>query len=652
MRRDTWGGVAGLLLLVAVAYVPAAEAGFVWDDDSYVTDNVVLRSAEGLREIWTRPAATPQYYPLVFTTFWAEYRLWGPEPAGYHRVNIFLHGLNSALLWAVLRRLGLPGAWFAAALFALHPVHVESVAWITERKNVLSALGYLAALLAYWRFAARESGGWGWYGLALVLFLGALWSKTVTCSLPAALVLLLWWKHGRVARRDWLALAPMFALGLVLGLNTAWLEKTHVGARGADWLLSPAQRVLIAGRALWFYAGKLAFPSGLAFFYPRWRVDPRVWWQDAYPLAALGVLAGLWAARRRIGRGPLVAALLFAGTLAPSLGFFDVYPMRYSFVADHFQYLASAALLAPAGVLAARAARRLPRDRAWAAPAIGGLILAILAILTFARAAAFHDQKTLWVDTIRANPDAWIAHNNLGRLLLEERDVDAARRHFEAALRANPDYVESNDNLGLILEEEGRIGPALEHLDRALKADPNYWLAHYHRGLALRKRGEPERAACAFAEALRLHPGHVAAHVELGMTLAERGRGADAGTEFARAARLAESAGVDRYTVEVLDEAAWMLATAPAEGVRDGPLALRLARLASRATGDRHARSLNALAAAYAETGQFDEAAAVARRALALPEAARTPALTDRLRRALLDYEAGRPHRDPPAGGR
>ena len=351
--RSPWAGMSLVLVLMITAYAPALRGGYIWDDDDYVTRNETLLSADGLWRIWSDPSATPQYYPLVHTSFWIEQHLWGLNPAAYHWTNVLLHALNAVLAWLVLRRLSVPGAWLAAAIFALHPVHVESVAWITERKNVLSGAFGLGALL---RLAAVCRGSEGiarrarrksmYYAIALLLFVGALLSKTVVCTLPAVMVLLIWWKRGRVKWTDLWPLVPMFVLGIGLGLVTAWLEKHHAGATGADWQLSWLQRCLIAGRAPWFYAGKLLWPQTLVFIYPRWEVTPPRAWQYAFPAAFLIAIATLWALRGRIGRGPLVAVLCFAGTLFPALGFFDIYPMRYSFVADHFQYLASIALLA------------------------------------------------------------------------------------------------------------------------------------------------------------------------------------------------------------------------------------------------------------------------------------------------------------------
>jgi hypothetical protein len=275
-RSWSRGGALALLVLVLLAYTPALDAGFVWDDDDYVTANVTLRSVTGLARIWVEPGAVPQYYPMAFTSLWLDYRLWGMRPFGYHLVNVLLHGLNAVLLWRLLVMLAVPGAWLAAAVFAVHPVHVESVAWVTERKNVLSGAFYLGAFLAYLRFAppgGRGAGPVAWraYAAALALFVLAMLSKTVTCTLPAALLIVLWWKRPRLAARDVLPLLPFFALGLGLSLVTIWMEKHHVGAQGADWALSAVDRCLIAARALWFYLGKLVWPAPLVFNYPRWR---------------------------------------------------------------------------------------------------------------------------------------------------------------------------------------------------------------------------------------------------------------------------------------------------------------------------------------------------------------------------------------------
>ncbi len=338
-------GAGALVALTVLAYLPALRGGFIWDDDLHVTQNQLLRTWQGLVDIWLTPGAILQYYPLTHTSWWVQYHLWGLAPLGYHLVNVLLHGSSAAVLWRVLRRLAVPGAWMAAAVFALHPVQVESVAWVTELKNVQSGFFYLLALLGYLRWGladdAEPAGGRRIYALSFLSFACAVLSKSVTCTLPAAVALILWWKRGRLAPGQVVALVPLAAVSVAAGVLTAWWERHYVGAAGEDWALSLPERCLVAGRALWFYAAKLVWPFELAFTYRRWALEPHAWWPWFFPLGAVAVVVALAALRRRLGPAPLVAALYFSGTLGPALGFVDVYPMRYSFVADHFQYLAS-----------------------------------------------------------------------------------------------------------------------------------------------------------------------------------------------------------------------------------------------------------------------------------------------------------------------
>jgi tetratricopeptide (TPR) repeat protein len=509
------------------------QGGFVWDDDAYVTGNLALRTPAGLARIWVEPGAVPQYYPLTFTTFWLEHQLWGNAPTGYHVTNVLLHACATQLLWLILRALALPGAWLAAAVFALHPVHVESVAWITERKNVLSGALGLGALLAYLRFAdpagaARDRNARGGaYALALILFGAALLAKTITCTIPVVIGLLLWWKRGRVARPDTLALTPFLLLGLALSLVTIWMERVHVGATGAAWALSPIERMLIAGRALWFYPATLAWPRDLSFVYPRWTIDAGVWWQYLFPLAAAATVAGLFMARARIGRGPLVAVLAYAVTIAPALGFIDVYPMRYTFVADHYQYLASVPLIALAVALAVRGAGELRGDGGRAARVAGAAMLALLAVLTWRRGGAYANEETLWRTTIATNPSVPMAHVNLGmRLQLQGRSAEAVG-YFENALRLEPGDAEVHDDLGIALATLGRREEARAQFTEAIRlADSPS--SHNNLGNLLAQEGRLEEALTHYGEAVRLAPGYADAHGNLANVLALAGRTAEA----------------------------------------------------------------------------------------------------------------------------
>lgn len=476
-RRDGLLALS-IVVLVLVSYAPALRAGFIWDDDAYVTENRTLRSADGLRRIWLEVGATPQYYPAVHTSFWLEYALWELEPLGYHLDNVLLHALAALLLWRLLRRLEVPGAWLAAAVFALHPVHVESVAWVTERKNVLSGVFYLASLIALSRFdppdprvhsTPRSRFAYGW---ASFFFIAALLSKTVTASLPAVWLLILWWKRGRLGLRDVVPVVPFFVVGAGFGLVTVWMETAHVGAQGSEWSLSPIERGLVAGRALWFYLAKLGWPMDLAFIYPRWRIDDGEALQYVFPVAFAGLLVAFFLLRARIGRGPFVALACFAGTLFPALGFLDVFPHRFSYVADHFQYLASIGILVPVVATLASFRDRMPA-RVSTLAAIG--LLAILGALTWRQCRIYFDAETLWLDTLAKNPDAYIAHTQLGHIEGARGEARSALAHYREALRIKPEDALALNNLAWFLattSESTYRNPAraVELAERAARA--------------------------------------------------------------------------------------------------------------------------------------------------------------------------------------
>jgi hypothetical protein len=416
---DWWWTVGGLVAAVLLAYLPATAGQFQWDDDAHVT-RPDLRALGGLARIWTDFGATQQYYPLLHTAFWLEHRLWGNAVAGYHLVNVLQHGLSAVLLLLVLRRLQIAGAALAAAVFALHPVHVESVAWISEQKNTLSLVFYLAAACAYLRFdEERRPKDYAW---ASVLFVLGLLTKTVVATLPAALLVVFWWKRGRVDwRRDVMPALPWFAVGAAAGLHTAWIERAQLGAEGADFALSPLQRVLLAGRVAWFYLGKLLWPADLTFIYPRWAIDSTSAMAYAWPVAALLVLGALWAVRKR-SRAPLAAALFFVGSLFPVLGFVNVYPFVFSFVADHFAYLPSVGLIAALAAGAAAWAGRDARLRR-VAPVAAGLLLITLAALTWRQSRIYRDAPTLYQATLARNPDCYLCLNNLGTMAAREGEM-------------------------------------------------------------------------------------------------------------------------------------------------------------------------------------------------------------------------------------
>ena len=542
---------AVLFVMTIAAHAPALRGGFIWDDDRYVTENPLLKSADGLRAIWFKPSAFPQYYPMVLTSFWVESRVWGLEPLGYHATNVMLHALNACLVFVVLRSLAVPGAWLAAAIFAVHPVHVESVAWVTERKNLLSAFLVLLSVAAYCRFVgwfgprdpAGESGRSRktYYGISLVLFLLALLSKTTVCTMPAAMCVLHWAKQGRVTRRAVLRLTPFFALGAVLGLVTVYMEKVFVGARGAEWDFSAMDRLIIAGRALWFYLFKLLWPAPLIFSYPRWEIDDRLWWQYLLPLSAAAAVVLLWAQRRRLGRWPLAGVLIFAGTLVPALGFFDVFPMRYTFVADHFQYLSSIGIIALFPGLLARIVPRRNRDLPAPPallPALAAPALLLLAALTWNQALIYRSAETLWRDTIRKNPGSWMAAVNLGVLLVDRGETREAASCFRRALELHSPNSKALYGLGRVAQLEGRVDEAIDFFRQSLQVTPAFIPPRFDLATALARRGDFQEARSRYLEILRIQPDHVKAYANLGTLSAQQGAWTEALSYFNRALQL------------------------------------------------------------------------------------------------------------------
>ena len=526
--------LVGLLLMAAtlLVYEHVWHAGFVWDDDAHVI-RPELRPLRGLWRLWFEPGATQQYYPVLYSAFWLELRMWGYSAPGYHLANLVLHGTAAWLLYRALRRLSVPGAFLAAFAFALHPVCVESVAWISEQKNTLSAAFYLAAALAYLNFDGRRR--LSWYALGTLLFGLALLSKTVTATLPAALLVVIWWKRGRISwKGDAAPLAPWLAMGAAAGAATAWMERTHVGAAGAAFDLGFAERLVIAGRAIWFYLGKVFWPADLVFIYPRWTIDRGSLLQELCPAAVAAALAALFWLRRR-SRGPLAAALLFAGTLFPALGFVDVYPFRFSFVADHFAYLATAMALSAAAAALALAAKRLPAGTRPATMAAALCAVAALAALTWRQSAMYSDIGTLWQTTIELNPGCWLAHNNLGLALMADGQTDEAIAHYMRAIEINPGFAGAHNNLGIALLKRGQTSDAIAQYQRALELEPGDAETHNNLAMALRKAGRLDDAVAQYELALGIRPDDLATNFNLGNALLQEGRVSDAIARYERA---------------------------------------------------------------------------------------------------------------------
>jgi tetratricopeptide (TPR) repeat protein len=594
-----------LVLLTVAAYLPVLSGDFVWDDDYHLTENPDLTAPDGLARIWSRMSAS-RHYPLTTTTFWIQRRVWGLDPTFYHAFNLLLHAMNAVLLLLVLRRVSMRGAFVAAAVWAVHPVNVESVAWITELKNTQSAAFFLLAVLCW----PRAEGSRRWYALALLLATAAMLSKSATVILPAVLLLLVWWRRGRLGWADLGRVAPILLVAAAVSALAVVEQRGNVVREGTgEWSLGVAQRVIVAGKSLWFYAGKALWPARLSFVYPRWTADASAFSAWLPAAAAVAAALVLWWRRRVPGvRAVVFSGSVFAVALLPVLGFFDVYYFRYSFVADHFQYLAIVGPIALAVAVAGEAGRRLLSSRAGArAPGVAAaVVLVVLGAATWQRSRVFRSEESLWRDTVEKNPAAWLAQNNLGSILEARGEHEAALARFEKARELRPDLARIHVNVGVVLVMLGRHEEAVRPYREALRIRPDFAKAHADLGRVLIRLERLDEAIVHLARALEIDPAPADLRCDLGAALAARGRAREAVARYREVLRIAPD------SVLALNNLAWIRATHPDPELRDGAEAVRRSERCVRLPGGRFPEALDTLAAAYARAGRFDEAVTAA----------------------------------------
>src|SRR5437773_1595507 len=664
-----------LAAVTILAYRPAWHGDFLWDDDAYIINNELLTASDGWQRIWFSLDSPSQYFPLTYSTFRLEHALWGLNTTGYHWVNLLLHVANALLLWAVLARLKIPGAWLAAAIFALHPVQVESVAWITERKNVLMVFFFLLTLLAWIAFVdERTRRPWFFYCLGLVLYVLALSAKATACTLPAALFLILWLQEKPITLRRLIQIVPFVILGIGMGLLAVWWERYHqVTNRAVFTFLGPMERILVAGRAVWFYLSKIFWPSNLTFIYPRWNISPADLLDYVWLLAGIVAGVAIYFLRRYVGRSVEVAAAFFVATLSPVLGFIMLFTFRYTFVADHYEYLACVGPIALASAGIVSLSGKFARYRAVIVSA-ALLVVASLGTLTWRQAATYTDIETLWRTTLARNPECWMAHTNLGLVLLQKGKIDDGIAHYRSALQMQPDSWDAEYNLGTALLgkgqvdeailhceravgmrptdpdalvslgnalfQKGRIDDAIDHYQKAMMARPDHFLSRYGLCQALLEKGELDSAIQVCRSALVLWPSDADCHTTLAIALEENGEPAEAIEHYEKALEVAPR------SIPTLTNFAWLLATSQDASVRNGRKAVELAGQADQLVGGTNTLVLRTLAAAYAENGEFAKAIRTARSAMQLARMHGEDSLTADLDQQIALYQLGMPYRD------
>jgi protein O-mannosyl-transferase len=537
--KDTWRSLAvdaGLIILLTiVVYLPAMTGGFVFDDNIDIIDNPMVKASDGLHRFWFTTEA-PDYYPLTWSVLWLEWRLWRDNATGYHVVNIVLHAINAVLLWLVLRRLKIPGAWLAGLVFAIHPVNVATVAWISEQKNTLSMLFYLAAILLYLRF--DEEGRWKWHRLSLVAFLLALLSKSAVVMLPVVLLGCVWWQRGRVRQKDLLDVMPFFALSMALGLITILFQYGHILKGHTSRAVGFLSRLATAGRAPWFYLDKALLPYNLTVIYPKWDIDASRWISYVPGMVLVGCFMLFWWKRKTWGRPLLFGFGYFVVTLFPVLGFFDQGFYQYSLAADHWQYYSIIGVIALVVATGVTIGRQTHQWGWYLGGTVGMAVLLALGSASWKRTALYRASETLWQDNVAKNPNAWAAQNNLGVALRERGELDEAFGHFTQAVRLKPDFPEAHDNLGIVLFRLGKLPEATGQFEQALQFRPDFPEVYNNLGMIFKDQKQYERAIEQFQEALKYKPDLLEAHINLGVTLSIMGRYDEAVDQFQEALRI------------------------------------------------------------------------------------------------------------------
>ena len=526
---------AVIALAAVLVYLPSLRGGFVFDDWILLIQQPLIHAADGLRRIWFT-AEAPDYYPVTWTSWWLQWQLWGAHPLGYHVVNVLLHAVNAVLVFQVLKRLEVRGAWLAGLLFAVHPVNVAAVAWISEQKTTLAMLFFLTTVLSYLRF--EKDGRWGWYTMSVGCYLLSLLAKPAAVMWPVVLLGLAWWKRRPVTRRDLVQCLPFVLLSLVIAPLTVWFQAVRVlegQTARADGFLA---RLAGAGWAVWFYLFKALVPVRLSMIYPKWEIDPANVFGYLPGLLLVAVLAYCWSKRATWGRDVLAGGGYFLVMLFPVLGFFDQGFYRYSLVADHWQYLPILGVIALAASGAAKlVARSDELRRTGAARALGAAVVITFGGLTWVQSGVYLDDETLWRDTVAKNPTAWLAHYNFGVQLAAKGQLAEATAAYEAAVRLKPDYADALSNLGIALWQQGRTEEAMSRWRAAVRCQPDHIETLNNLGAAYAQRADFKRAAFYFSLVLTLQPNDSEAHANLGMVYLSQGKRAQAAAQFQAALR-------------------------------------------------------------------------------------------------------------------
>ena len=659
-RRSITVGIYLVLTGLSLAvFSQTIHYNFVnFDDDVYVYNAPAIRAGptlKGMAAAFTGPHAG-NWHPLTTVSHMLDCRLYGLNAGGHHATNVVLHTIAVLLLFRVLRQM--TGAFWKsailAALFAVHPLHVESVAWVSERKDVLSAVFFFLMLDAYVRYARASS--MTRYLAVTALFVAGLMSKPMLVTAPIVLLVLDYWplrrfeqiapttgkakilrsdNRRRVIQRLFLEKIPWLILSAGVGIVTFALQERAAGSIPPLPFLWRAQNAVIS---YVIYAWETLWPARLAVFYPHPN-DTLAAWQVVLAIAfllAITCAAIVWRDKR---------PYLFTGwvwylvTLFPVIGLVQVGEQGH---ADRYTYLPSIGLFLIA-VWAAGDVAASGEIRLWRAVATAGtvVVIAALACTAFAQTSYWRNSETLWTHALAVTTNNDVAHNNLGYLCADRGDLDKAMSHFEAASKIRSGKLDPHYNLGTAFVEmnlgdalarKGQPDEAMAHFEQAIKLQPDYAEAYYNRGNVLYAKGRIDEAIADFEKALQIQPSDADAHTGLGNALLRKGAPKEAIAHYNQTMALAPEDPHSR------SNAAWVLATSSDASIRDGAKAVELAQQAVSLSGGKEPLFFRTLAAAYAETGRFSDAVAVIQQAVAIARVQGKTGLADLLEGDVLLY--------------
>jgi protein O-mannosyl-transferase len=641
-----------------------------FDDDLYVYNTPAIQSGltlKGIAAAFINQHAH-NWHPLTTISHMLDCQLYGLNAGGHHATNVILHTIAVLLLFWVLEQM--TGAtWrsaLVAALFAVHPLHVESVAWVSERKDILSAVFFFLMLLAYSRYARAPSVMR--YLAVVVLFAAGLMSKPMLVSAPIILLLLDYWplrrfeqpslikgktkasendKQRRKIPRLYLEKIPLFVLSAAACILTFVLQKRTAGAIPPLPFLWRIQNAFVS---YVIYVWKTLWPARLAVFYPHPN-DTLALWEVIFAILSLLAITAAVIVFRKQRPYLLTGWFWYLIMLIPVIGIIQVGEQGH---ADRYTYLPYVGLFVAVvwfaiGVATVR--RSKPRVAVITGAAVS--IILALACVAFIQTSYWRNSEALWTHALAVTSDNDVAHNNLGYLCNDRGELDQAISHFESAARIrsgkrDPHYDLASAfvqmNLGDALARKGRSDEAMVHYDEAIRLQPNYGDAYYNRGTVLFAKGRVDEAIADWAKALEMHPNDADAHTSLGNALLQKGSLREAIAQYVTALALAPEDPHSRNNL------AWVLATASDSSIRDGPKAVGFAQEAVQLSGGREPLFLRTLAAAYAESGRFSEAIAVAQQAVGIANMQAKPDMAKRLNGDLVLFRGNLPLRENPPG--